>query len=406
MIEHPRPLDRPADAAPPPLSGIKVIDFSRVFAGPLCSMTLADMGADVVKVEAPSGDEARHFGPPWLAGEGMNFIAVNRNKRSVVLNMKERAGRDAAHRLCADADVVIENFRPGVAERLGIDAAGLEPRNPNLIHCSIAGFGRRGPNRDRPALDLILQAASGVMFRQGRGGPPTGTVLTVADSFAAQLAVQGILGALIARTRDGRGQRVEVSLFEAMIAAQNYRMVSPAGEEIELPASVDVAPYGAFEAADGWVIVAVVTDRSWRGLCDALGADDLISDARFTTNSGRAEHQDEVTARVAAMLRRMPRREVMERLDAAGVPCGPIQREEDLFFDEDVLANQTMIELEHSRAGRIWQYGLPFGLSRTPLEVRNAAPVLGEHTEEVLSEVGYSAEEVEEIVAAGVAPAE
>ncbi len=394
------PLARPEDAGLPPLDGLRVIDFSRVFAGPLCSMTLGDMGADVIKVESPNGDEARHFGPPWLAGEGMNFIAINRNKRSVVLDLKTDEGWEAAQRLCADADVVIENFRPGVAERLGIDANTLEQDNPGLIHCSIAGFGRRGPNRDRPALDLILQAASGVMFRQGRDGPPAGIILTIADSFAAQLAVQGILGALIARGRDGLGQRVEVSLFEAMIAAQNYRMISSASADIELPASVDVAPYGAFEVADGWVIVAVVTDRSWRGLCEALEADELAAESRFTTNSGRAEHQQEVKDRVAAILAGMSRSEVLDRLDRAGVPCGVIQREEDLFFDEDVLANETLIEVEHSRAGRLWQYGLPFALTRTPLEVKQAAPMLGEHTAEVLSEVGYSPEQVAELAAA------
>lgn len=399
----PQPPRRDPAAERPPLEGVRVVDFSRVFAGPLATMTLADLGADVIKVESPVGDEARHFGPPWLGGAGMNFLAINRNKRSVVLDLKHEEGQEAARRLCAEADVVVENFRPGVAARLGIDADGLEELNPGLVYCSIAGFGRRGPHRDRPALDLILQAASGVMFRQGRGGPPSGIVLTIADSFAAQLAVQAVLGALIARGRDGEGQRVEVSLFEAMIAAQNYRMVSGAGENIELPASVDVAPYGAFEAADGWVIIAVVTDRSWRGLCEALALDDLGADERFATNSDRAEHQDEVMAAVATAVRTYEAAELLERLDAAGVPCGPINREEDLFFDQDVLANETLVELEHPAAGTIWQYGLPFSLSRTPLEIRRPAPLLGQHTAEVLAESGYEPAAVERLTEAGIA---
>lgn len=395
MSPRPQPPRSSGAADPPPLEGIKVVDFSRVFAGPLCTMTLADMGADVVKVESRDGDEARQFGPPWLGGEGMNFLAVNRNKRSIVLDLKDEGGRAAAQRLCAEADVVVENFRPGVAERLGIDAKSLRERNRSLVHCSIAGFGRKGPHRDRPALDLILQAASGVMFRQGRGGPPTGIILTIADCFAAQIAVQGILGALIARGRDGTGQRVEVSLFEAMLAAQNYRMISAAGERIELPASVDVAPYGAFEAADGWLIIAVVTDRSWRALCEALSLGDLAGDARFAGNAGRAEHQQELMDRVGAAVRDERVADLLERLDRAGVPCGPVHHEEDLFFDEDVLANETLVELEHPAAGTVWQYGLPFALSRTPLEIRRAAPLLGQHTAEVLTEAGYDRDEVE-----------
>jgi formyl-CoA transferase/CoA:oxalate CoA-transferase len=355
-------------------------------------MTLGDMGADVIKVESPTGDEARHFGPPWIGGEGMNFMAINRNKRSVALDMKDEEGQRAASALCDTADIVIENFRPGVAERLGIGPDEIRARNPAAVVCRISGFGRRGPNRDRPALDLILQAAAGVMLRQGRGGPPSGIVLTIADCFAAQLAVQGILASLLARSRDGAGQLVEVSLYEAMLAAQNYRMISSAGDSIdsiELPASIDVAPYGAFESSDGWVIVAVVTDRSWRGLCGALDLDDLAADQRLATNGGRADHQEEVRDRVAAALRLRPTAELLDALDRAGVPCGPIKTEAELFFDEDVLANEMIVEIDHPTAGPVWQFGLPFSLSGTPLQISRPSPVLGEHTNEVLAELGY-----------------
>jgi len=395
-----------ASGRAPALDGVRVIDFSRVFAGPLCTMTLGDLGADVIKIESPAGDEARGFGPPWIAGQGMNFLAVNRNKRSVVLDLKSESGQAAARRLCAGADVVVENFRPGVADRLGIGAADLRSAHPELIVCRIAGFGRRGPSRDRPALDLILQAAAGVMHRQGRDGPPAGIVLTIADCYAAQLAVQAVLAALLARERDGLGQLVDVSLYEAMLAAQGYRMISAAHpdggpDDIELPASVDVAPYGAFEAADGWVIVAVVTDRSWVALCKALALDDLAADPRLVTNAGRAERQDEVRARVAAALHGLPSEEILATLDHAGVPCGPIKSEAELFFDPDVLENGMMVEVEHPTAGRLWQLGMPFTLADTPMRFRRSAPLLGQHSLEVLGEAGLDDAELAAMRASG-----
>lgn len=394
----PAPPRPPQAVRRPPLDGIRVADFSRIFAGPLCSMTLGDLGADVVKIEPPGGDEARGFGPPWLGGEGMNFMALNRNKRSIALDLKSAGGREAALRLAAEADIVIENFRPGVAERLGIGWEELSAANPGLLYCSISGFGRRGPNSARPALDLVLQGASGVLDRQGRGGPPQMVVITIADCYAAALAVQALLAALIARSRDGIGQRVEVTLYEAMLAAQAYRIVSPAGDEPQLPAASDIAPYGAFETVDGWITLAIVTDRSWDAFCRSLDLDELGADARLATNAGRVEHQDEVVARVASALRGQSTRELLGTLEAAGVPCGPVTRVEDLFFDEHVLENEIIVELEHPSAGRMWTLGVPFAMAGTPLSIRRPAPRLGEHSREVLAELGYDEGHIDRVL--------
>ena len=284
----------PVMAAGPPLEGIKVVNFSRLFAGPYATMTLADLGAEVVKVESPAGDDARGFGPPFLGGEGMNYMALNRNKRSIVLDLKKDGGLAVARRLTADADVVFENFRPGVAEKLGIGYNDLAPANPGLVYCSISGFGRVGEYSDRPALDIILQAMTGVMDRQGNGGDPRLLVVTVADTYAAALAVQSVLAALLARSRDGQGQRVEVTLLEALIAAQGYRIISPAGE-IMLPAIDDTCPYQAFAGSDGqWFVIAVVSSNNWTALCTATGLTELGRREDLATNSGRVQARGEV----------------------------------------------------------------------------------------------------------------
>ncbi|MBS1676539.1 MAG: CoA transferase [Actinobacteria bacterium] len=381
---RPRP---PADpGAPGPLAGIKVLDFSRLFAGPLASMTLADLGADVIKVESAGGDEARHFGPPFLGGEGMNYMALGRGKRSVVLDLKDEGDREKAQRLAADADVVIENFRPGVTKRLGIDYETLGADNPGLVYCSVTGFDPRGPYRDRPAFDLILQGMSGVMARQGGGGPPELLIVTIADTFAASLATQGILAALYARERSGEGQLVEADLFRGILYAQAYRMVTGA-EEIEISAQGDVAPYGAFEAADGWFTLAVATDRNFVRLCEALERPDLAAEERYATNPSRVAHVEELTADLTATFATRPVAHWLEVLSERGVPCGPVVRVEDLFTDPHLVETGGIVELEHPSAGTIWSIGAPFTLSKTPLRVGGPAPRLGADTEEVLGEL-------------------
>jgi crotonobetainyl-CoA:carnitine CoA-transferase CaiB-like acyl-CoA transferase len=375
--------------APPPLAGIKVLDFSRVFAGPYATMMLADLGADVVKVEPPTGDEARYFGPPFLAGEGMNYLAVNRNKRGIVLDLKQPGAVEVAHRMAAGADVVMENFRPGVADRLGIGYAELSATNPGLVYCSISGFGAESPWADRPAVDPVLQAMGGLMEKQGHGIRPEWVCVAIADTFAASLATQGILAALLARGRDdGRGQRVEISLYEALVAAQGYRMVSGL-ERVELPAWDDTVPNGAFRGSDGrWLVLTVATARNWAALCAALGRPDMVADARFATNALRVEHKGELMPQLEAAFATRPAAAWLASLGEAGVPSGPVRAVEEVITDESLERSGVIVRSDHALAGTIRTMGSALHLDRTPVRAVGATPVLGQHTREVLAELG------------------
>lgn len=371
-----------------PLEGIRVVDYTRLFAGPLCTMTLADLGADVVKVEAPGGDDARHFGPPFLGGEGMNFMALNRGKRSVVLDLKTEQGRAASARLTAEADVVVENFRPGVADRLGIGYEQIAAVNPSVVHCSISGFGPAGGESERPALDLILQAVSGVMLRQADAeGTPRLLCVTIADTFAAAQAVQGVLAALFVRERTGEGQSVSVSLLEAILTAQAYRIICDP-VRLEFPAWDDTIPYQAFRTSEGdWIAVAVVSAGTWRALCEAIGKPDLADDPRFLTNPLRVENRDALVEILSAEFETADRDQWLSILADAGVASAPVQELSDLMTDPAMLAAGVLTELEHPTAGTIRTLGPGIRLSGTPARVSAAAPRLGEHTDEVLAEL-------------------
>jgi len=381
----------------PPLDGLKVVDFSRLFAGPYATMTLADLGADVLKVESPSGDEARGFGPPFLGGEGMNYMALNRNKRSITLDLKQPEALAVAQRLVTDADVVVENFRPGVADKLGIGYEALAETNPGLVYCSISGFGRVGEYSDRPALDIILQAMTGVMDRQGGGGDPRMLVVTVADTYAAALAVQSVLAALLARGRDGHGQRVEVTLLESLIAAQGYRIISPANE-IMLPGLDDTCPYQAFVGSDDvWFVVAVVSRNTWTDLCAATRLTELAAREDLATNPGRVVARDEVVGALERVFRTKPAAEWLHLLQDAGVPTSRVRRVEDLLTDSHVLGRGTIVEVEHPTAGRLKTMGSPLHLEQTPVRMGGAAPRQGEHTEQILREHGYDSSQIAEL---------
>ena len=337
-------------SADAPLTGLRVIDFTRLFAGPLCTMVLADLGAEVIKVEAPGGDDARHFGPPFLGGEGMNFMALNRGKQSVVLDLKSEAGRRAAAALTAGADIVVENFRPGVAERIGIGEGDLRPGNPRMIYCSISGFGPAEEFDRKPALDLILQALTGVLARQGHvDGEPRLACITVADTYAAAQAVQGILASLYVREKTGEGQRVDVSLLEAILTAQAYRVIVDPGV-MELPAFDDTIPYQSFEASDGkWLAIAVVSKANWTALCQVLGLAELIDDERFHSNPARVDHRVELIPMLADRFATRPREEWLAELEAGGVPCAPVQELTDLMADPQMLSTGVLAEVGTAR---------------------------------------------------------
>jgi crotonobetainyl-CoA:carnitine CoA-transferase CaiB-like acyl-CoA transferase len=331
----------------------------------------------------------------------MNFMALNRNKRSITLDMKSPEGREVALRLCRDADVIVENFRPGVAEKLGIGYEALSRENPRLIYCSISGFGRSGAYADRPALDIILQAMTGVMDRLGKGGPPELLVVTIADTYAAALAVQSVLAALLARERDGVGQLVEVTLLEALIAAQGYRIISPA-DHVMLPAIDDTCPYQAFQGSDGtWLVIAVVSSNNWNGLCTATGLTHLLERADLATNPGRVQARGDVIGPLAEVFATRPAAEWLQVLEAAGVPCARVRTVEELLTDEHVLGRGTIVEVEHPSAGRVRTMGSALHLARTPTSTGGPAPRQGEHGATILREHGFTDDEIDALRTAG-----
>ncbi|MEM9147999.1 MAG: CoA transferase [Pseudomonadota bacterium] len=387
-----------------PLAGIRVIELAHIMAGPAAGLMLADMGADVIKVEKPAGDDSRRMVPPTVNGESAAFLMMNRGKRSVRLDLKTPAGVAALRHLIAGADVVIENNRKGAMERLDLGYGTLAAENPGLVYLSISGFGRTGPYADRGGFDLIAQGMSGLMTitGEGPGRDPVKCGAPVSDITAGLLGAMGVSAALAARARTGRGQMVDTSLFEAAITHTYWQSaiafatgVAPRAMGSAHPLS---APYQAFETADGWITVGAANQGNWERLVQAIGAEDLAADPRFASNPGRMEHRAALTEALTAVFRTASSATWLSRLDAAGLPAGPVNTVADMHADPQALARAMVVETEHPVAGPTRALGMPVKFSE-PGPAPRPAPLLGEHTEAVLREAGLDAQTISDVLA-------
>ena len=392
----------------PPLEGIRVVDLTRFMAGPFGTAMLGDYGADILKIEPPGeGDGARAWGPPFVEGESIYFLSVNRNKRSLTLNLRHPEGVALFLQLMHRADVVIENFTPGTMSRLGIGDDVLRARNPRLIYCAISGFGQTGPYRDRPAFDLILQGMGGVMATTGEeGGAPVRVGVPIADIAGGMYAAYAIALALLARDRTGVGQSLDVSLLDAQLSWLSYYIgMYLASGEIPLrrgSAHATVVPYQAFACADGrYITLGTGNDRLFRRFAEVAGVD-LADDPRFRSNPDRIRHRADLLPLLDAVFRTRPAAVWLEALRAAGVPCGPISTVDEIVVDPQVRAREMLVEIDHPSAGRITVPGLPVKCSATPGSIRRPPPRLGEHTVEVLGELGIPATEIPRLRREGV----
>ena len=390
-----------------PLTGMKVLDLTHVMAGPTCTLMLADMGADVIKIEKqPDGDDTRRMIPPKVGDQAASFLMMNRNKRGMTLDLKTAGGAAILRRLARDADVLVENFGPGVMERLGFGYESLKAENPRLIYCSLSGFGRTGPYSHRRGFDLVAQAMSGIMSFTGEaGGPPAKCGPPLSDITAGIVAAMGILAAYTHRLKTGEGQWVETSLFEAALV-QTYWQAAIALATGEAPGAMGSAhplnaPYQAFEAQDGWIVVGGANQRNWLRTLEAIGAPELADDPRFCDNAGRMAHLKELEEEFATRLRTKPAAHWLHVLEEKGVPCGPVNTMLQALSDPQTLAREMVVEVEHSSVGPVKTLGLPVKFSKTPGKVRTGAPLYGEHTREILEQHGFSRDEIEAFVREG-----
>jgi crotonobetainyl-CoA:carnitine CoA-transferase CaiB-like acyl-CoA transferase len=391
-----------------PLDGIRVIDLSRILAGPYATLLLADMGAEVLKIEEPGkGDDTRAW-PPFVGGEATYFMSVNRGKKSLTLDLKAEAGKTVLRKLLASADVLLENFRPGTLERLGFGYETVRTRNPRLVYCSISGFGESGPEAGRPGYDLIVQGESGIMDLTGfPDGPPVKTGNSIADLAAGAMAAHGVVLALFARERTGVGQKVEIAMLEVMASLLTYQGqpylatgVSPRRTGNEHPS---IVPYQVFQAADGYLTIGVANNSLWVRFCQAISHPELATDPRFDIAARRVENRGTLVPLIQAILMTAPVAEWLGRLGRAGVPAGKIKSVGEALESEHLRARGAIVTVNHPTAGRMRMVGPPIRLHGTPAEAATPAPLLGEHTDEVLTKLlGYSSEAVAELRAGGV----
>ena len=393
-----------------PLEGIRVLDLSRILAGPFCTMMLGDMGAEVIKVENPvGGDDTRGWPPFYEGGESSYFQSVNRNKKSLTLNLKAEEGKSILRGLVEESDILIQNFRPGAIERLGFDWDTCHALNPRLIYASVSGYGQSGPSKERPAYDILLQGEGGLMSitgAEGGGGFKTG--IAIADLTTAMFATQGILLAIIARERTGKGQYVDTAIQDGQAALMShaagnfFATGTPPGRLGNRHPSI--APYRDFPCSDGELIVAAANDSLWQRFARAIGRVDLADDPKWDTNAARVSGRNELEAEIEETMRSRTRAEWAEIVSDAGVPCGPVRTIEELCADPQIHHREMVVEMEHARTGVLKVMGNPMKLSDTPGELRLPPPLLGEHTDEILTSLlGKSGEEITALKEKGVA---
>jgi len=391
-----------------PLAGLRVLDLTTVMAGPYCSMILGDMGAEVVKVEGfPDGDISRLF-EPKINNESYCFAVLNRNKKSLALNLKDPRGKEVFMRLAAQADVIIENFRPGVVARLGIDYAAVSGINPSVIYASMSGFGQTGPYGQKGGFDIIAQGMSGIMTMTGQpGGPPAKVGIAMNDIASGVTALYGILGAYIGCLRTGRGQYLETSLLEAGLAWTPWEFGAYFGAG-ELPTATGTrhrraAPYQAYRTADGYVTIGASTERMWQALCsEVCGKPEWLTDPRFSTMAARLENIDVLERSIEALLVTHPTAHWVSKLDAAGIPGGPVYRYDQVLNDPHVLARQMVVDITHPKIGAMKTIGLPIKSTGDLTAIRAPAPWLGQHSDEIVRTIGYSSIDIEALFCDGV----
>ncbi len=391
--------------SPSALAGLRVIDFSRVLAGPYCTMLLADLGADVIKVEHPQGgDDTRQWGPPWLDGESAYFLSVNRNKRSLTLNLKHQKGRELAHQLAISADILVENFKVGTMAKYGLDYETLSQQNPGLIYCSISGYGQNGPDRDRAGYDFIVQAEAGLMSIIGPPeGPPYKVGVAIVDITAGMFASHAILAALYSRQQTGRGQMIDIALLDSQIAwlanvAQNY-LVSGQAPKRYGNAHPNIVPYEVFQTSDGYLALGVGNDKQYQRLCDVAGRTDLRDDARFQTNPGRVTFRDELIPKLQEVFRSRPTATWIEQLSAMGIPVGPINDIPTVMQHPPVQARQMVQIIQRPDGKDVPQLGPVAKYSATPARIYRHPPALGEHSQEILrQDLNLADHEIEELI--------
>jgi len=391
-----------------PLTGLKVIELAHIMAGPVCGLMLADMGADVIKVEkVPGGDDSRRFLPPGVKGESAAFLMMNRNKRGVAIDLKNDAGKNVLRRLLKTVDAVTENYRADTMEKLDLGYETLKRINPGLIYCTISGFGRSGPYSDRGGFDLIAQGMSGLMSitGEGPGRPPVKVGAPITDITAGILGAMGVAAAYAHKLKTGEGQMVDTSLFEAGIVHTYWQSAiglatgkppGPMGSAHPLN-----APYQAFQTADGWITVGAANQKNWLRMLEILDAPELADDPRFKENAERMVHLQELAALLAKIFIKRPSAEWLRRLEQVGVPAGPVLNVNEMHRDPHALARAMVVEVEHARVGSVKTIGLPVKFSQTPGRVARAAPLYGQHTREVLAEYGYGEDEITALIKNG-----